>query len=141
MLTGTDTAYYCCGVGLYARHDPNLFSSSPVIPHHLYPPCVCGICGICGICGGGQAIGRQHGALNDIAQLPTQREMLVRMAGDRAVKSGVAAYNNALQAVIGEGGGLPVEMDTLWGMHVSCQRQALAVFRAEAVLEAEETKE
>ena len=63
------------------------------------------------------------------------------MAGDRAVKSAVCAYTSSLKAVIQEGGGLPVEADVLWGMHASCQKQALAVFRAEAVLEAEETRE
>ena len=43
------------------------------------------------------AVQRQDGAMADIAQLPTQREMLVTLAGDRAVKAGVAHYRASMQ--------------------------------------------
>ena len=43
------------------------------------------------------AVQRQDGAMADIAQLPTQREMLVTLAGDRAVKAGVSHYRESMQ--------------------------------------------
>ena len=42
------------------------------------------------------AVQRQDGAMADIAQLPTQREMIVTLAGDRAVKAGVSHYKQSM---------------------------------------------
>ena len=86
-------------------------------------------------------IANQEGTLNDIAQLPSQREMLVRMAGDRAVKAGVAAYRRAMQESVTGAGGLPLEVATLWAIHGESEERAFATFRAEAVLDAAETEE
>ena len=60
------------------------------------------------------AVSRQQGTLSDIAQLPTQREMLVRMAGDRAVKAGLQCYRDQLQVHIRAAGGLPMALGRLY---------------------------
>ena len=63
------------------------------------------------------------------------------MAGDRAVKAGVAAYRRAMQDSVADAGGLPLEVAKLWAVHSESEKRAFFVFRAEAVLDAAETEE
>jgi len=46
-----------------------------------------------------KSVRKKDGAMADIAALPTQREMLVSLAGDRAVKAGLQHYKDAMREV------------------------------------------
>ena len=47
------------------------------------------------------SVRKKDGAMADIAALPTQREMLVSLAGDRAIKAGIQHYKDTMCTIDG----------------------------------------
>lgn len=82
------------------------------------------------------AIAHRSGIIRDLAHMPTQRQMVGMIAGQRAMRAAAQAYIDAMRPVAKA---LPVEERSLAAAHTAALRGALAKFQAEAVVESEET--
>ena len=82
------------------------------------------------------SVRKKDGAMADIAALPTQREMLVSLAGDRAVKAGVQHYKDAMRKVEGTVMG----HKALMGLHTQRLDESIKIFHdiASNVLDSDE---
>lgn len=77
------------------------------------------------------AVSASDGLLKDLSDLPTQKQLVARLAGQRALKLAEDAYRAAVS-----GGGLallPVEMETLWAVHEKAFAEATRVFCEETM--------
>eukprot|EP01116_Phalansterium_solitarium_P002978 TRINITY_DN1336_c0_g1_i2.p1 TRINITY_DN1336_c0_g1~~TRINITY_DN1336_c0_g1_i2.p1 ORF type:complete len:546 (-),score=208.97 TRINITY_DN1336_c0_g1_i2:375-2012(-) len=77
---------------------------------------------------------KDGGLATQLSQLPTQRQMVVRLAGERAVQQAVAAYRATLHEALPT---LPVDQAQLAAAHLQAHTEALGVFRREAMLDSE----
>ena len=60
------------------------------------------------------AISSKDGILTELSQLPTQQQMVLKLAGEKAVKSGVNAYNKLMADTISN---LPINEKKLSEAH------------------------
>uniref|UniRef100_A0A7S4W4V0 GB1/RHD3-type G domain-containing protein n=1 Tax=Alexandrium monilatum TaxID=311494 RepID=A0A7S4W4V0_9DINO len=89
------------------------------------------------------AIAQRKGALADICEMPTQRQMLQQLAGRRALDAGAKKYEERLAeaGLRGQGCKLPVRPAELLAGHDAASEAAVEALEAEALaagLEAEE---
>ena len=70
------------------------------------------------------SVQKKDGAMADIAALPTQREMLVSLAGDRAVKAGVQHYKDVMRELEEQ----VVGHKTLMQKHTAVLKEAVSIF-------------
>jgi hypothetical protein len=61
------------------------------------------------------AISSKDGILTELSQLPTQKQMIIKLAGERAVKTGVLEYNKLMQETVNS---LPVNEKQLSEAHL-----------------------
>jgi hypothetical protein len=82
------------------------------------------------------SVQKKDGAMADIAALPTQREMLVSLAGDRAVKAGIQHYKDTMR----EMENITVGHKELMNKHTSVLKESIQIFDniAEDVLDVDE---
>lgn len=76
------------------------------------------------------AVSASDGLLKDLSDLPTQKQLVARLAGQRALKLAVDAYR---AAVAGGALVLPVEMETLYAVHEKAFAEATRVFCEETM--------
>ena len=70
------------------------------------------------------SVQKKDGAMADIAALPTQREMLVSLAGDRAVKAGLQHYKDAMREVENQ----VVGHKALMAKHTTVLKESIHIF-------------
>lgn len=80
------------------------------------------------------AINAKDGILTELSQLPTQRQMVIKLSGERAVKSAVNVYQSMMSETRQA---MPVEEKTLALAHAKAFEDALKVFKQEALIDDE----
>ena len=70
------------------------------------------------------SVRKKDGAMADIAALPTQREMLVSLAGDRAIKAGIQHYKDTMCTIDGNVMGYK----KLMKLHTSTLKNSIHIF-------------
>jgi len=72
------------------------------------------------------------GIINELSQLPTQRQMVVKMAGERAIKDGGLYYKNAMQDVSKK---FPLPETELAQIHHKAYTESLRVFKQKSMMD------
>ncbi len=73
-----------------------------------------------------EAVTEKKGAIGDIAALPTQRQMLLRMAGEKALQSALKHY--AIKLRDAAKSNFPVDLPDLVGLHTKTLAEARKIF-------------
>eukprot|EP01118_Nematostelium_gracile_P001306 TRINITY_DN11346_c0_g1_i1.p1 TRINITY_DN11346_c0_g1~~TRINITY_DN11346_c0_g1_i1.p1 ORF type:complete len:538 (-),score=148.97 TRINITY_DN11346_c0_g1_i1:39-1652(-) len=77
-----------------------------------------------------EAINSKDGVMTSLSQLPTQRQMVVRMAGERALREGLRAYSDSFSEIRSK---FPVDQSDLGTVHENAEKTAIENFNKEVM--------
>lgn len=75
------------------------------------------------------AVASKEGILSELSQLPTQQQMIIQLAGERAVRASVTVYRDQMLPLFDK---MPLGEEQLANGHHEARGKALALFEAEA---------
>ncbi|PRP76870.1 hypothetical protein PROFUN_13214 [Planoprotostelium fungivorum] len=84
------------------------------------------------------AISASGGILTELSQLPTQRQMIAKMAGEKALKRGIEEYKKNIQVKEEE---MPLTTRALSQRHANAHERAVQVFKRESNASGDEIPE